>query len=78
VAHTFNPSTQEAEAGRVQDSQGYTEKPCLKNPSHPHPPKKIVTGLTRAGNSEALELGSTHERNGMQKNKEKPGAILFL
>ena len=43
VAHTFNPSTQKAEAGgflssrpalkdnRVtQDSQGYTEKPCLK------------------------------------------------
>jgi hypothetical protein len=41
VAHTFNPSTQEAEAGRFlsskpaclqsefQDSQGYTEKPCL-------------------------------------------------
>jgi hypothetical protein len=42
VAHTFNPSTQEAEAGRFlsstqpglqsefQDSQDYTEKPCLK------------------------------------------------
>jgi hypothetical protein len=41
VAHTFNPSTREAEAGRFQssrpawstefqDSQGYTEKPCLK------------------------------------------------
>jgi hypothetical protein len=42
VAHTFNPSTWEAEAGGVrgqpglqsefQDSQGYTEKPCLKKP----------------------------------------------
>jgi hypothetical protein len=45
VAHAFNPSTREAEAGRFlssrpglqsefQDSQGYTEKPCLqkKNP----------------------------------------------
>jgi hypothetical protein len=40
VAHTFNPSTLEAEAGeflssglqsQFQDSQGYTEKPCLKN-----------------------------------------------
>jgi hypothetical protein len=42
VAHAFNPSTQEAEAGgflslqpglqsEFQDSQGYTEKPCLKN-----------------------------------------------
>jgi hypothetical protein len=40
VAHTFNPSTREAEAGGVrgqpglqsefQDSQGYTEKPCLE------------------------------------------------
>ena len=46
VAHAFNPSTQEAEAGgspwvqvqsglqsKFQDSQSsYTEKPCLKNP----------------------------------------------
>ena len=43
VEHTFNPSTWEAGAGRFefeaslvyreqvfQDSQGYTEKPCLK------------------------------------------------
>jgi hypothetical protein len=42
VAHAFNPSTQEAEAGRFlsssqpglqsdfQDSQGYTEKLCLE------------------------------------------------
>ena len=42
VAHTFNPSTWEAEAGRFlsrgqpglqskfQDSQGYTEKSCLE------------------------------------------------
>ena len=47
MAHTFNPSTWEAEAGRFlslrpvwstelqsefQDSQGYTAKPCLENP----------------------------------------------
>jgi hypothetical protein len=43
VAHAFNPSTWEAEAGgflsskpdwstsEFQDSQGYTEKPCLEN-----------------------------------------------
>jgi hypothetical protein len=42
VAHAFNPSTQEAEAGgflssrpawstEFQDNQGYTEKPCLEN-----------------------------------------------
>jgi hypothetical protein len=42
VAHAFNPSTREAEAGgflsssqpglqsEFQDSQGYTEKPCLE------------------------------------------------
>jgi hypothetical protein len=38
VAHAFDPSTQEAEAGQpglqseCQDSQGYTENPCLKKP----------------------------------------------
>jgi hypothetical protein len=47
VEHTFNPSTWEAEAGgflssrpawstewesEFQDSQGYTEKPCLEKP----------------------------------------------
>ena len=45
VVHTFNPSPWEAEAGRAlwvqgqpvkfcefQDSQGYTEKPCLEKP----------------------------------------------
>jgi hypothetical protein len=41
VVHAFNPSTREAETGgflssrpawstKFQDSQGYTEKPCLK------------------------------------------------
>ena len=43
MAHAFNPSTWEAEAGgflssrpawstEFQDSQGYTEKPCLEKP----------------------------------------------
>jgi hypothetical protein len=44
VAHTFNPSTWEAEASEflsssqpglqseIQDSQGYPEKPCLEPP----------------------------------------------
>jgi hypothetical protein len=44
MGHTFNPSTQEAEVGRslwvwgqsslqseLQDSPGYTEKPCIQN-----------------------------------------------
>jgi hypothetical protein len=36
MAHTFNPSTWEAVRGQpglqseFQDSQGYTEKPCLR------------------------------------------------
>jgi hypothetical protein len=48
MAHAFSPSTWEAEAGRFlssrpatqlqsefQDSQGYTEKSCLKNNQKP-------------------------------------------
>jgi hypothetical protein len=54
VAHAFNPSTREAEAGgflspvrgqpglqsEFQDSQSYTEKPCLKPPYPPKEKKK--------------------------------------
>jgi hypothetical protein len=51
VAHAFNPSTREAEAGRFlssrpglqsefQNSQGYTEKPCLKKPKKKKRKKK--------------------------------------
>jgi hypothetical protein len=51
VAHAFNPSTWEAEAGRFlsskpglqsefQDSQGYTEKPCLKTKQNKTKQKK--------------------------------------
>jgi hypothetical protein len=45
VGHTFNPSTQEAEAedlcwpalqSKLQNSQGYTEKPCLEKPNQKH------------------------------------------
>jgi hypothetical protein len=58
VAHAFNPSTWEAEAGgsladlwvkgqpglqsEFQDSQGYTEKPCLRKQNKtktPHIPR---------------------------------------
>jgi hypothetical protein len=52
VAHAFSPSTWEAEAGgflsssqsglqsEFQDSQGYTEKPCLEKPKRDN---KILT-----------------------------------
>jgi hypothetical protein len=52
VVHTFNPSTREAEAGRLmslrpawsqsefQDSQGYTEKPCLEKKENQKKRKK--------------------------------------
>jgi hypothetical protein len=49
VAHAFNPSTWETEAGgflsssEFQDSQGYTEKPCLEKPKK----KKIVLILSK-------------------------------
>jgi hypothetical protein len=60
VAHTFNPSTREAEADRFlvqgqpglqsefQDSQGYTEKPCLKNQT-----KQNKTTTTKKGQTVA-------------------------
>jgi hypothetical protein len=62
VAHTFNPSTREEEAGRFlkfeaslvyrefQDSQGYTEKPCLEKPKTKKKEKKKI------GSYKALEL----------------------
>jgi hypothetical protein len=56
IAHTFNPSTWEAEAGGFLSSrpawstkcvpghsQGYTEKPCLEKPKKKK--KKKKTGL---------------------------------
>jgi hypothetical protein len=52
VAHAFNPNTREAEAGgflslpsELQDSQGYTEKPCLEpKTKNKTKQKKILTG----------------------------------
>jgi hypothetical protein len=55
VAHAFNPSTREAEAGRFlssrpsglqsefQDSQGYTEKPCLEKQTNKQANKQNKT-----------------------------------
>jgi hypothetical protein len=46
VAHAFNPSTWEAEAGRFlsefQDSQDYTEKSCLEKQKTNKQTKKKV------------------------------------
>jgi hypothetical protein len=51
VVHVFNLSTWEAEAGQpglqseFQDSQGYTENPCLGKPKpkpKPKPKKRLV------------------------------------
>jgi hypothetical protein len=51
VAHAFNPSTCEAEAGRFQgqpglqsefqDSQGYTEKSCLEKQTNKQKVTKV-------------------------------------
>jgi hypothetical protein len=60
VAHAYSPSPWEAEAGRFlnsrqpglqsefQDSQGYTEKPCLETPvsTTPSPQKEYEYYLT--------------------------------
>jgi hypothetical protein len=54
VAHAFNTSIWEAEAGgflslrpglqsEFQDSQGYTEKPCLKNKTKQNKTKQNKT-----------------------------------
>ena len=64
VVHTFNPSTQEAEAGgslgvrgqpglqsEFQDSQGYIEKSSLEKPP---PSKKVIIGIKHNWNKATL------------------------
>ena len=58
VAHAFNPSTGEAEAGRFwvrgqpglksefQDSQGYAAKPCLEKRNKQNKQKKELEVIT--------------------------------
>jgi hypothetical protein len=56
VAHSFNPSTQEAEVGgfrdqrglqsEFQDNQDYTEKPCLEKPKKKKKKKNQTSGLS--------------------------------
>jgi hypothetical protein len=61
VAHAFNPSTWEAEAGgflslrpaclqsEFQDSQYYTEKPCLEKQNKTNKQKRIIGVKRRMG-----------------------------
>jgi hypothetical protein len=56
VAHAFNPSTWEAEAGgflqsEFQDSQSYTEKPCLEKPKKK---KKVAVLMLSLHSNEPL------------------------
>ena len=62
VAHAFNPNTWEAEAGGfqslrpawVQDSQGYTEKPCLKQNKKQNKTRNNSQNPTEHGRGEHL------------------------
>jgi hypothetical protein len=81
VAHTFNPSTREAEAGRFlswgqpglqsefQDSQGYTEKPCLET----------TTTTTAAAAENKKQIKIRHlEKNLKNKSKVWTWSLSFL
>jgi hypothetical protein len=70
VAHAFNPSTWEAEAGgflssrpaglqsEFQDSQSYTEKPCLKKPK----PKTTTKKKKKRERKKERKKGRKEER----------------
>ena len=70
VAHVFKPSTREAEAGgflssrpglqsEFQDSQGYTEKPCLEKPKEKKKDNVIVNlAPNRKWKRQVIKLGS--------------------
>jgi hypothetical protein len=63
VAHAFNPSTREAEAGgflsrgqsglqsEFQDNQGYTEKPCLETKQNKTKQNKTKQNKTKQNKS---------------------------
>jgi hypothetical protein len=68
VAHAFNPSTREADfwvrgqpalQSEFQDSQGYTEKPCLKKQTNEQTNKQDPTQpQTKADETERLSYHS--------------------
>jgi hypothetical protein len=86
VAHAFNPSTWEAEVGRLlslrpawstsefQDSQGYTEKPCLEKIKKP---TKQTTKKTTGGSSRSPEFNSQQPHGGSQPSVVRSGALFW-
>jgi hypothetical protein len=87
VVHAFNPRTREAETGRFlslrpawsinefQDSQGYTEKPCLEKPKKEKKKKNTVKTLNCSNNiyAEALvpiSVGPTHTASACENSYE--------
>jgi hypothetical protein len=81
VAHTFNPSTPEAEAGEFlssrqpglqsefQDRQGYTEKPCLEKQTNKNQNPKQTNKQT----------SKTKQKTKIKQNKKKnPKTTLYF
>jgi hypothetical protein len=81
VAHAFNPSTWEAEAGRFlssrpvwstsefQDSQSYTEKPYLKQTSKQRNKTIYITKLLRNSWEAKLEDGTESQQSSLLSQK---------
>jgi hypothetical protein len=66
VAHAFDPSTWEAEAGgslEFQDSQGYSEKPCLKKTKTNKQKKKSLLQLGVVAQGSVSALGSLGQKD---------------
>jgi hypothetical protein len=71
VAHAFNPSTWEAESGgflpglqsEFQDSQGYIEKPCLKNKNQQTNKKQKGNKKQKTKNKQTKKKVKSHQSN---------------
>jgi hypothetical protein len=86
VAHTFHPSTWEAEAGgflssrpglqsEFQDSQGYTEKPCLKKTKIKERKKKTQSKETTRLISSCARMSRNKYYQWNCRRKEEGGLI---
>jgi hypothetical protein len=75
VAHAFNPSTWEAEAdlwvlqSEFQDSQGYTEKPCLEKQQKTNKQTKMDSILLGWGGGMGIFAGRKDQEKGYLKCK---------